>query len=76
MKRTGLETFLKGGTKATPGDRAEPNDPPRKDVIRMIGGGPIRGDSHHARKVEVRRAHDVTIKEVLDVETMEDTPLI
>ncbi|KAK4390277.1 hypothetical protein Sango_2091000 [Sesamum angolense] len=42
----------------------------------MIAGGPIRGYSHHARKAKVRKAHDVLIKEVLDVETMEDAPLI
>ncbi|KAL0434144.1 UNVERIFIED_CONTAM: hypothetical protein Slati_2748700 [Sesamum latifolium] len=33
-------------------------------------------DSHHARKSQVREAHDVSLKEVLDVEAMEDCPLI
>ncbi|KAL0420208.1 UNVERIFIED_CONTAM: hypothetical protein Slati_3043700 [Sesamum latifolium] len=42
----------------------------------MITGEPIGGDSHHAQKAQVRKAHDITVKEVLDVETMEDTPLI
>ncbi|KAL0439188.1 UNVERIFIED_CONTAM: hypothetical protein Slati_2401800 [Sesamum latifolium] len=42
----------------------------------MIAGGHIGGDSHHARKPEVRKAHDVTMKEVLDVEAMEDAPNI
>ncbi|KAL0413439.1 UNVERIFIED_CONTAM: hypothetical protein Sradi_1545600 [Sesamum radiatum] len=34
------------------------------------------GDSHHARKTEVRRAYDETIREILDVEATEDTPII
>ncbi|KAL0447907.1 UNVERIFIED_CONTAM: hypothetical protein Slati_1918600 [Sesamum latifolium] len=42
----------------------------------MIAEGPVGGDSHHVRKTEVRKAHDVTIKEVLDVEAMEDAPII
>ncbi|KAL0417083.1 UNVERIFIED_CONTAM: hypothetical protein Slati_3540200 [Sesamum latifolium] len=42
----------------------------------MIAGGPLGGDSHQARKSQVREAHQISIKEVLDVETMEDTPLI
>ncbi|KAL0427470.1 UNVERIFIED_CONTAM: hypothetical protein Slati_2921800 [Sesamum latifolium] len=42
----------------------------------MIAEGPVGGDSHHARKAELRKAHDITIKEVLDVEAMEDTPII
>ncbi|KAL0394308.1 UNVERIFIED_CONTAM: hypothetical protein Slati_4397000 [Sesamum latifolium] len=42
----------------------------------MIAGGPVGGDSHHARKAEIRKAHDVTIKEVLDVEAMENAPII
>ncbi|KAL0367115.1 UNVERIFIED_CONTAM: hypothetical protein Sradi_3601600 [Sesamum radiatum] len=33
-------------------------------------------DSHHMRKSQVREAHDVSWKEDLDVETMEDAPLI
>ncbi|KAL0356078.1 UNVERIFIED_CONTAM: hypothetical protein Sradi_4054700 [Sesamum radiatum] len=42
----------------------------------MITGGPSGGDSHQARKSQVREAHQISIKEVLDVETMEDAPLI
>ncbi|KAL0430755.1 UNVERIFIED_CONTAM: hypothetical protein Sradi_0701500 [Sesamum radiatum] len=42
----------------------------------MIAGGPSGGDSHQTRKLQVREAHHVSIKEVLEVETMEDTPLI
>ncbi|KAL0421739.1 UNVERIFIED_CONTAM: putative protein K02A2.6 [Sesamum latifolium] len=42
----------------------------------MIAGGPSGGDSHQARKSQVRKAHQISIKEVLDVETMEDAPLI
>ncbi|KAL0463123.1 UNVERIFIED_CONTAM: hypothetical protein Slati_0199900 [Sesamum latifolium] len=49
---------------------------PRKRVIRMIAGGRSGEDSHQARKSQVREAHQISIKEVLDVETMEDAPLI
>ncbi|KAL0421292.1 UNVERIFIED_CONTAM: hypothetical protein Slati_3152100 [Sesamum latifolium] len=42
----------------------------------MIAGGPSGGDSHQARKSQVREAHQISIKEVLDVKTMEDAPLI
>ncbi|KAL0394415.1 UNVERIFIED_CONTAM: hypothetical protein Slati_4407700 [Sesamum latifolium] len=49
---------------------------PHKGVIRMIAGGPNGGDSHHARKAQVIEAHDIIMKEVLDVEGMEDNPLI
>ncbi|KAL0401745.1 UNVERIFIED_CONTAM: hypothetical protein Slati_4204400 [Sesamum latifolium] len=76
MKGASHETFPKGGPKIAPGDRVEPSDPPRKRVIRMIVGGLIVCDSHHARQAEVRKSHNVTVKEVLDVEAMEDTPLI
>ncbi|KAL0405434.1 UNVERIFIED_CONTAM: Retrovirus-related Pol polyprotein from transposon opus [Sesamum latifolium] len=33
------------------------NTLPRKGIIRMIIGGPVRGNSHHARKAEIRKAH-------------------
>ncbi|KAL0413054.1 UNVERIFIED_CONTAM: hypothetical protein Sradi_1507100 [Sesamum radiatum] len=62
--------------KQTPGGKGENDDIPRKVVIRMITGGPSGGDSHQARKSQVREAHQISIKEVLDVETMEDAPLI
>ncbi|KAL0453024.1 UNVERIFIED_CONTAM: hypothetical protein Slati_1280500 [Sesamum latifolium] len=42
----------------------------------MIAGGPSGGDSHQARKSQVREAHQISIKEVLDIETMEDAPII
>ncbi|KAL0402612.1 UNVERIFIED_CONTAM: hypothetical protein Slati_4291100 [Sesamum latifolium] len=64
------------GDKPASGSKGENNDAPRKGVIQMIAGGPLGGDSHQARKSQVREAHHVSIKEVLDVETMEDTPLI
>ncbi|KAK4386295.1 Transposon Ty3-G Gag-Pol polyprotein [Sesamum angolense] len=40
----------------------------------MTVGGPNGGDSHHGRKSQVFEAQDITIKEVLDVEAMEDNP--
>ncbi|KAL0402399.1 UNVERIFIED_CONTAM: hypothetical protein Slati_4269800 [Sesamum latifolium] len=51
------ERFPKEGTKYALGSKGEISDPsfppppPRKGVIRMIVGGPVGGDSHHARKV-------------------------
>ncbi|KAL0458565.1 UNVERIFIED_CONTAM: hypothetical protein Slati_0483700 [Sesamum latifolium] len=42
----------------------------------MIAGGPLGGDSHQARKSQVREAHQISIKEVLDVEIIDETPLI
>ncbi|KAL0427697.1 UNVERIFIED_CONTAM: hypothetical protein Slati_2944500 [Sesamum latifolium] len=57
-------------------EKMDPNNVPRKGIIRMITGGPIGGDSHHARKVEIRKAHGKTITEVLDVEAAEDAPII
>ncbi|KAL0412216.1 UNVERIFIED_CONTAM: hypothetical protein Slati_3811300 [Sesamum latifolium] len=42
----------------------------------MIARGPIGGDSHHARKTQVREAHNVTLKEVLDVDALEEIPII
>ncbi|KAL0412218.1 UNVERIFIED_CONTAM: hypothetical protein Slati_3811500 [Sesamum latifolium] len=47
-----------------------------KGVIRMIAGGPIGRDSHHTRKAQVREAHNVTLKEVLDVNALEEIPRI
>ncbi|KAL0458517.1 UNVERIFIED_CONTAM: hypothetical protein Slati_0478900 [Sesamum latifolium] len=49
---------------------------PLKGVIRMIAGGPIGLESHNTRRTQVRETNDVTMKNVLDVEAMEDTPLI
>ncbi|KAL0444172.1 UNVERIFIED_CONTAM: hypothetical protein Slati_2139900 [Sesamum latifolium] len=68
--------FPKEGAKYDSGNKGEVNDPPRKGVIRMIAGGPIGEGSHHAQKLQIREAHDISLKEVLDVETMEDAPFI
>ncbi|KAL0294039.1 UNVERIFIED_CONTAM: hypothetical protein Sradi_6906000 [Sesamum radiatum] len=64
------------GAKQTPGSKEDNNDIPRKGIIRMIAGGPSRGDSHQARKSQVQKAHQISIKEVLDIETVEDAPII
>ncbi|KAL0458918.1 UNVERIFIED_CONTAM: hypothetical protein Slati_0519000 [Sesamum latifolium] len=42
----------------------------------MITGGPTGGDSHRVRKSQIREAHDMSLKEVIEVEAMEDAPLI
>ncbi|KAL0420515.1 UNVERIFIED_CONTAM: hypothetical protein Slati_3074400 [Sesamum latifolium] len=64
------------GTKQTSGGKEDNNDIPGNGVIRMIAGGPSGGDSHQARKSRVREAHQISIKEVLDIKTMEDAPII
>ncbi|KAL0448051.1 UNVERIFIED_CONTAM: hypothetical protein Slati_1933000 [Sesamum latifolium] len=56
--------------------KAEVNDPPRKGVIRMNTGGPAEGDSQRARKAQIRETYGTSIKEVMDVESANDTPLI
>ncbi|KAL0386216.1 UNVERIFIED_CONTAM: hypothetical protein Sradi_3015900 [Sesamum radiatum] len=39
--------------------------------------GPSGGDSHRAARIaEIREAHDISLKEVIEVDAMEDTPLI
>ncbi|KAL0421021.1 UNVERIFIED_CONTAM: hypothetical protein Slati_3125000 [Sesamum latifolium] len=68
--------FQRGRSQTNLRSKGENNDIPRKGVIRMIAGGPSGGDSHQARKSQVREAHQISIKEVLDVETMEDRPFI
>ncbi|KAL0445892.1 UNVERIFIED_CONTAM: hypothetical protein Slati_1717100 [Sesamum latifolium] len=75
-KNASSEALPKGDPKNGPEDRVEPGDPPCKGVIRMIAGGPIGGDSCHTRKAEVRKVYDATIKEVLDVEAVDDAPII
>ncbi|KAL0416116.1 UNVERIFIED_CONTAM: hypothetical protein Slati_3443500 [Sesamum latifolium] len=70
------EQSSREGAKQTSGGKGENDDIPRKGVIRMIAGGPSGGDSHQARKSQVREAHQISIKEVLDVKIMEDAPLI
>ncbi|KAL0455201.1 UNVERIFIED_CONTAM: hypothetical protein Slati_0859300 [Sesamum latifolium] len=42
----------------------------------MIIGGPSGVDSNHARKSQIREAYDMSLKEVIKVEVMEDAPLI
>ncbi|KAL0292665.1 UNVERIFIED_CONTAM: hypothetical protein Sradi_6980800 [Sesamum radiatum] len=42
----------------------------------VITGRPSGGDSHHVRKSQVREAHQISIKEVLDIKTTEDAPTI
>ncbi|KAL0428160.1 UNVERIFIED_CONTAM: hypothetical protein Slati_2990800 [Sesamum latifolium] len=81
QKKDGDKTFSperssKEGAKQTSGSKGENDDIPRKGVIRMIAGGPSGGDSDQAQKSQIREAHQISIKEVLDVETMEDAPLI
>ncbi|KAL0361901.1 UNVERIFIED_CONTAM: hypothetical protein Sradi_3874600 [Sesamum radiatum] len=75
-KTANPEASPKGGPKIGTSNKIDSNDPSHKGVIRMIAGGPVGSDSHYARKVEVRRAYDETIREVLDVEATEDTPII
>ncbi|KAL0444037.1 UNVERIFIED_CONTAM: hypothetical protein Slati_2126400 [Sesamum latifolium] len=76
VRASSPERSSREGAKQTSGGKGENNDIPHKGVIRMITGEPLRGDSHQARKSQVREAHQIFIKEVLDVKTMEDTPLI
>ncbi|KAL0349603.1 UNVERIFIED_CONTAM: hypothetical protein Sradi_4109500 [Sesamum radiatum] len=51
-------------------------DPPRKGVIRMIASGPVSGDSQKARKAQVREAYGASAREVMEVEPVNDVPLI
>ncbi|KAL0355483.1 UNVERIFIED_CONTAM: hypothetical protein Sradi_3995200 [Sesamum radiatum] len=64
------------GAKQTSGGKEDHNDIPRKGVIRMIARGPLGGNSHQARKSQVWEAHQISIKEVLDVEAMKDALII
>ncbi|KAL0448708.1 UNVERIFIED_CONTAM: hypothetical protein Slati_1427200 [Sesamum latifolium] len=75
-RATSPERSPKEGSKKASGSKGENNDIPRKGVIRMITGGPSGGDYHHARKSQIREAYDTFLKEVIEVEAMEDTPLI
>ncbi|KAL0454886.1 UNVERIFIED_CONTAM: hypothetical protein Slati_0827800 [Sesamum latifolium] len=74
-KTSSPERSSREEAKQTSGGEGENDDIPAR-VIRMIAGGPSGGDSHQARKSQVREAHQISIKEVLNVETMEDAPLI
>ncbi|KAL0356312.1 UNVERIFIED_CONTAM: hypothetical protein Sradi_4078100 [Sesamum radiatum] len=64
------------GAKQTTGAKEDHNDIPGKGLIRMIAGGPLGGDSHQAQKSQVQEAHQICIKEVRDIEVMEDAPII
>ncbi|KAL0462653.1 UNVERIFIED_CONTAM: hypothetical protein Slati_0152900 [Sesamum latifolium] len=75
-KTSSPEWSSREGAKQTSGGKRENDDIPCKGVIRMIAGGSSGGDSHQARKSQVWEAHQISIKEVLDVETTEDAPLI
>ncbi|KAL0378453.1 UNVERIFIED_CONTAM: hypothetical protein Sradi_3150800 [Sesamum radiatum] len=75
-RATNLERSPKEGARQASGSKGENNDIPRKGVIRMITGGPSGGDLHHVRKSRIREAYDISLKEVIEVEAMEDTPLI
>ncbi|KAL0284792.1 UNVERIFIED_CONTAM: hypothetical protein Sradi_7188600 [Sesamum radiatum] len=75
-KTSSPERSSREGAKQTSGGKGENDDIPRKGAIRMIAGGPSGGDSHQVRKSQVREAHQISIKEVLDMETIEDAPLI
>ncbi|KAL0296002.1 UNVERIFIED_CONTAM: hypothetical protein Sradi_6652300 [Sesamum radiatum] len=74
IKSGNSDSFPKENAKRASSSMAETYDPPRRGVIRMIVGKSVGGDSHQARKAQVREAHDVSLKEVLDVEAMENTP--
>ncbi|KAL0458472.1 UNVERIFIED_CONTAM: hypothetical protein Slati_0474400 [Sesamum latifolium] len=76
VRATSPERSPQEGTRQASGSKGDNNDIPRKGVIRMIIGGPSGGDSHRARKSQIREAYDTSIKEVIEVEAMEDTPLI
>ncbi|KAL0404452.1 UNVERIFIED_CONTAM: hypothetical protein Sradi_2086000 [Sesamum radiatum] len=54
----------------------EVSDPPRKCVIKMIICGPIGGESQRGRNAQIRETYGTSIKEVMDVEPADDTPLI
>ncbi|KAL0409684.1 UNVERIFIED_CONTAM: hypothetical protein Sradi_1902800 [Sesamum radiatum] len=64
------------GAKQTTGGKEDNNDIPCKGVIRMIAGGPSGEDSHQARTSQIRETHQIFIKEVLDIEAIENAPII
>ncbi|KAL0444079.1 UNVERIFIED_CONTAM: hypothetical protein Slati_2130600 [Sesamum latifolium] len=74
-KNISPEPLSKEIPSSSTGGKSKVNDLPRKGVIRMIVGGPIGGDSQRARKTQIRETSGVAIKEVMDVEPAEDTPL-
>ncbi|KAL0445092.1 UNVERIFIED_CONTAM: hypothetical protein Slati_2231900 [Sesamum latifolium] len=70
------EQSCREGVKHVSGSKGEVTDLPRKGIIRIIVGGPSGVNSHHARKSQIREVHDISLREVLEVEAMEDTPII
>ncbi|KAL0445686.1 UNVERIFIED_CONTAM: hypothetical protein Slati_1696500 [Sesamum latifolium] len=76
IRATSPERSPNGGARQISGSTGDDNNIPRKGIIRMITGGPAGGDSHRARKSQIREAHDMSLKEVIEVEAMEDAPLI
>ncbi|KAL0455195.1 UNVERIFIED_CONTAM: hypothetical protein Slati_0858700 [Sesamum latifolium] len=76
IRATSPERSSKEGARQASGGKGDNNEIPRKGVIRMIIGGPSGVDSNHARKSQIREAYDMSLKEVIKVEVMEDAPLI
>ncbi|KAL0439651.1 UNVERIFIED_CONTAM: hypothetical protein Slati_2448100 [Sesamum latifolium] len=76
VKNPSPESPVKYMPRSSMTGKAEVNDPPRKGVIRMILGGPAGGDSQRARKAWVREAYGTSVREVMDVEPVNDAPLI
>ncbi|KAL0430492.1 UNVERIFIED_CONTAM: hypothetical protein Sradi_0675200 [Sesamum radiatum] len=59
VRKTKLSLFAVRQKKDEP-LKEDNNDIPRKGVIRMIAGGPSGGDSHQARKSQIREAHQIS----------------
>ncbi|KAL0290207.1 UNVERIFIED_CONTAM: hypothetical protein Sradi_7054500 [Sesamum radiatum] len=76
IRVTSFERSPKGGARQTSGSKGDNNDIPRKGVIRMITEGPSGGDSHYVQKSQIRGAYDMFLKEIIEVEAIEDTPYI
>ncbi|KAL0431932.1 UNVERIFIED_CONTAM: hypothetical protein Sradi_0819200, partial [Sesamum radiatum] len=76
IRATSPERSPKEGTRQASGSNGDNHDVPRKGVIRMITGGPLEEDSHHVQKSQIREAYDMSLKKVIEVEALEDTPLI
>ncbi|KAL0456210.1 UNVERIFIED_CONTAM: hypothetical protein Slati_0960200 [Sesamum latifolium] len=76
VKNSGPGSPAKDRPRISNMEKAEVNDPPRRGVIRMIVGSPASGDLQRARKTQVREAYGTTVKEIMDVEPVNDTPLI
>ncbi|KAL0458806.1 UNVERIFIED_CONTAM: hypothetical protein Slati_0507800 [Sesamum latifolium] len=75
-KNISPESPIKEVPRSSTNGKAEVSDPPKKRVIKMIVGGPAGGDSQKARKAQIQKAYGTAIREVMDAELIEDTPLI